>query len=42
LTVAQISKRTAADGTFRYDVRTRIDGRVVTRTFTRQETDGGT
>ena len=34
--MAQIIKRTARSGEFRYDVRTRIGGRVVTRTFKRR------
>jgi integrase len=34
--VAQIVKRLTADGENRYDVRTRIGGRVVTRTFKRR------
>ncbi len=34
--MAQITKRTTAAGTARYDVRTRIGGRTVTRTFTRR------
>jgi integrase len=35
--VASITKRIAATGDARYDVRTRIDGRVVTRTFKRRK-----
>lgn len=35
--MAQVVKRTTTDGTVRYDVRTRIDGRVVTRTFKRRK-----
>jgi integrase len=34
--MAQITKRTTAEGENRYDVRTRIDGRLVTRTFKRR------
>ena len=34
--MAQITKRRRKDGESRYDVRTRIDGRVVTRTFQRR------
>lgn len=39
--MAQVIKRKAADGTFRYDVRTRIGGRVVTRTFKRRRDADG-
>jgi hypothetical protein len=35
--MAQILKRTTASGESRYDVRTRIGGRVVTRTFKRRK-----
>lgn len=35
--MASITKRVAASGDSRYDVRTRIDGRVVTRTFKRRK-----
>jgi hypothetical protein len=35
--VAQISKRTTASGEARYDVRSRIGGRVVTKTFRRRK-----
>lgn len=35
--MAQVIKRTTADGTYRYDVRTRIAGRVVTKTFPRRK-----
>jgi integrase len=35
--VAQITKRRTAEGTCRYDVRTRIGGRVVTKTFPRRK-----
>jgi integrase len=35
--MAQIVKRTTVDGEYRYDVRTRIGGRVVTRTFKRKK-----
>src|SRR5579872_4828030 len=34
--MAQISKRTTAEGENRYDVRMRVDGRLVTRTFKRR------
>ena len=34
--MAQISKRTVGNGDARYDVRTRIGGRVVTKTFKRK------
>jgi integrase len=34
--VAQVTKRATTGGEFRYDVRVRIDGRVVTRTFKRR------
>lgn len=37
LTMAQLIKRTTATGENRYDVRTRIGGRVVTRTFKRRK-----
>jgi hypothetical protein len=35
--MAQIVKRKVADSTVRYDVRIRIGGRVVTRTFARRK-----
>jgi integrase len=35
--MAQITKRTTSSGQSRYDVRTRINGRVVTKTFTRRK-----
>jgi len=35
--MAHTTKRTTADGEIRYDVRTRIGGRVVTRTFNRRK-----
>jgi len=35
--MAQIAKRRSADGTFRYDVRTRLAGRVVNKTFRRRK-----
>jgi integrase len=35
--VAQIVKRTTANGDNRYDVRTRVGGRVITRTFNRRK-----
>lgn len=35
--MAQITKRATAGGEARYDVRTRIDGRVVTKTFRRRK-----
>jgi integrase len=35
--VAQVTKRVTAEGAFRYDVRTRIAGRVVTKTFPRRK-----
>jgi integrase len=35
--VAQIRRRRTTDGELRYDVRTRIGGRVVTRTFSRRK-----
>lgn len=35
--MAQVVKRTAKDGEPRYDVRARIDGRVVTKTFRRRK-----
>jgi hypothetical protein len=35
--MAQISKRTTANGENRYDVRTRIGGRVIARTFNRRK-----
>lgn len=35
--MAQVSKRTTARGDSRYDVRTRVAGRVVTRTFKRRK-----
>ena len=35
--MAQIVKRTTANGDNRYDVRTRVGGRVITRTFNRRK-----